>query len=115
VPHHGSKGSLLPGFYEKIQPRYAVISVGNNNIFGHPHPEVIDVLKKNHIKIMRTDQSGAVTVLSDGSKMKIRATVRPDSQQMKKDKPNQQPTVTLLANVHKILESLILCLLIVYF
>ncbi len=72
VPHHGSKGSLLTEFYQQVQPRYAIISVGSNNLFGHPHPSVLAMLKQQNIKILRTDQAGAIIVRSDGKKMIIK-------------------------------------------
>lgn len=75
VPHHGSKGSLLAEFYRQVQPHYAIISVGSNNLFGHPHPSVLDMLKKQDIKTLRTDQDGAIIVLSDGKKMIIKPTL----------------------------------------
>ena len=66
VPHHGSKGSLEPALYDQTSPRWAVISVGANNRFGHPSPEVLQELERENIKIYRTDLDGAVTITSDG-------------------------------------------------
>lgn len=74
VPHHGSKGSLLTEFYQQVQPQYAIISVGSNNLFGHPHPATLAMLKQQNIKILRTDQAGAIIILSDGKKMTIKPT-----------------------------------------
>jgi len=74
VPHHGSKGSLFPGFYERLRPRYAVISVADNNPFGHPHQSVLDILAQEGIKVLRTDQDGAVVVRSDGAEFTISGT-----------------------------------------
>jgi len=71
VPHHGSKGSLLPGFYNEIHPQWAVISVGANNRFGHPHPEVLEELARQKIKVYRTDLNGAVTIRTDGQMISI--------------------------------------------
>lgn len=75
VPHHGSKGSLLPAFYQQMQPGYAVISVGSTNLFGHPHPHVLNMLQEQNIKTLRTDQGGAIIVLSNGQKTIIKRTV----------------------------------------
>ncbi len=75
VPHHGSKGSLLAEFYKQVQPRYAIISVGDNNLFGHPHLETLAMLRQENIKVLRTDQNGAIIVLSDGKRMFIKKTV----------------------------------------
>lgn len=72
VPHHGSKGAMMPEFYEKISPVYAVISAGKNNPFGHPHQSVLDILTEQQIKILRTDIQGAIMMESDGNILKIR-------------------------------------------
>ncbi|PKM75998.1 MAG: DNA internalization-related competence protein ComEC/Rec2 [Firmicutes bacterium HGW-Firmicutes-15] len=74
VPHHGSKGSLLPAFYQDLQPRYAVISVADNNPFGHPHPAVLEMLAQEGIQVLRTDQDGAVIVRSDGRELTVSCT-----------------------------------------
>jgi len=71
VPHHGSKGSLLPALYEHTQPGWAVISVGANNRFGHPHPAVLEELEQRNIKVYRTDLDGAITIKSDGQTSSI--------------------------------------------
>lgn len=72
VPHHGSKGSLLPAFYDETNPRWAVISVGANNRFGHPNREVLEELERRQIKVYRTDQCGAITVETDGQTVSIK-------------------------------------------
>ncbi len=72
IPHHGSKMSLLPVFYEKAKPELAVISVGANNIFGHPHPLILEALEDKHIKVIRTDIDGAVTFCTDGRRVKVK-------------------------------------------
>jgi competence protein ComEC len=71
VPHHGSRYSLVPEFYQQIKPGFAVISVGNNN-FGHPSPEVIDFLKNHGSIVYRTDHDGAITFVSDGYKLQVK-------------------------------------------
>ncbi len=74
VPHHGSKGSLPPGCYQELHPRWAVIQVGENNSFGHPNPEVLDALNQADVDILRTDQDGAVMVRTDGREILITRT-----------------------------------------
>jgi len=49
----------------------AVISVGRDNNFGHPAPEVVERLQKNGIKIYRTDEEGAVVCRTDGKTLRI--------------------------------------------
>jgi len=60
VPHHGSKNGLIKTFLDLADPEVAVISVGKNNSYGHPHPQVLDMLKAKNINIRRTDEEGDV-------------------------------------------------------
>ena len=64
-PHHGSKTSNLDSFYKNTEADYAVISVGKNNLYKHPHPEHINTLAANNIKILRTDQNGNICFTVD--------------------------------------------------
>ncbi|HEX3012359.1 MAG TPA: ComEC/Rec2 family competence protein, partial [Syntrophomonadaceae bacterium] len=75
VPHHGSKNSLLVEFYRQVQPRYAIISVGSNNLYGHPHPAILTMLNEQNSKILRTDQDEAVIVRSNGHTVTINTTL----------------------------------------
>lgn len=68
VPHHGSKTGMLPEWLDMISPKLAVISVGKKNRYGHPHQDALDLLKSHNIKILRTDQSGDIEIVSDGRK-----------------------------------------------
>lgn len=63
--HHGSKSANSKLFLEAIQPRLVVISVGGENRFGHPSPEIIERLKIMGIKINRTDQGGTINVYNE--------------------------------------------------
>lgn len=60
VPHHGSKNGLIESFLKTTHPKIAVISVGKNNSFDQPSPEIIKMLEKNHVQIKRTDQEGDI-------------------------------------------------------
>ncbi|MFC4183669.1 DNA internalization-related competence protein ComEC/Rec2 [Saccharococcus thermophilus] len=60
VAHHGSATSTTELFLDKIQPKIAVISVGEHNRYHHPSPSVIERLQKRNTLILRTDQHGAV-------------------------------------------------------
>jgi competence protein ComEC len=60
IPHHGSKNGLTKNFLDLADPKIAVISVGKNNSYGHPHREVLDMLKAKNIKIRRTDEEGNI-------------------------------------------------------
>lgn len=61
IPHHGSKTSDDEYFIKKSNPRYAVISCGENNPYNHPDKEVKETLKNQGIKTYRTDRDGAIT------------------------------------------------------
>ena len=60
VPHHGSKKSTYEPFFNTISPDIAIISVGRDNPFGHPHPETLDALYG--VEIFRTDLDGAIKI-----------------------------------------------------
>ena len=61
VGHHGSKTSSSDEFIKYLHPTVAIISCGKNNSYGHPHSEVLAVLKKNKVIIRRTDLEGTIT------------------------------------------------------
>lgn len=65
VPHHGSKNGLIYEFLSLADPTYGVISVGKNNNYGHPSPEILEMLNKNGAEILRTDQLGDVVFRLD--------------------------------------------------
>ena len=71
VGHHGAKSSTTSAFLQTVAPKYAVISVGKNNSFGHPHPETIQRLVNEDSKIYRTDQHGAIVFKTDGKKITV--------------------------------------------
>lgn len=72
VAHHGSNTSTTPELLQAAHPRFAVISVGAANSFGHPRREVLDRLQASHVLTYRTDTMGAVTFLLDGKKVEAR-------------------------------------------
>lgn len=65
VPHHGSKNGLTKELLAASTPEVSVISVGRNS-YGHPHQEVIKLIKDEGIKLLRTDEEGDIIVESDG-------------------------------------------------
>lgn len=67
VSHHGSKTSSSDEFLEKVNPEYAVITVGKNNIYKHPSKETMERLEKNNIKVYRTDECGNIIFKSSGN------------------------------------------------
>jgi len=66
IGHHGSATSTIPELLAAVHPRFAVISVGARNVYGHPRREVLDRLRAANITTYRTDRDGAVTFYLDG-------------------------------------------------
>jgi competence protein ComEC len=66
VAHHGSATSTTPELLAAVHPRFAVISAGYQNSFGHPRQVVLDRLQAAEVHTYRTDLQGAVTFLLDG-------------------------------------------------
>lgn len=65
--HHGSSSSTSQEFLEAVSPRYAVISCGEGNRYGHPHKETLETLESQRgLTVFRTDQDGTVLFQSDG-------------------------------------------------
>lgn len=73
IGHHGSKYSTSQEFLDKVNPQDAVISVGKNNRYGHPAPEILERLKNKKINIFRTDTKGDIIYecpnFSDGCRL----------------------------------------------
>lgn len=66
VGHHGSHTSTSQAFLDKVNPKYAVISVGKGNDYGHPHQEVMQRLQAKGVQVYRTDENGNIIATSDG-------------------------------------------------
>jgi competence protein ComEC len=62
VGHHGSKTSSTPPLLDAVHPRIALISCGLHNLFGHPHPSVLESLRRRGIHAWRTDRNGTIDV-----------------------------------------------------
>lgn len=66
VGHHGSDSSTTAEFLKAVNPKYAVISVGKDNSYGHPTEVVLNRLASAGVQIYRTDVSGNIIATSDG-------------------------------------------------
>ncbi len=67
IGHHGSYNSTSESFLAAVSPRYALVSVGRGNLYGHPHSIVLERLEKNSIALYRTDRDGVITAFTDGT------------------------------------------------
>lgn len=87
VPHHGSHTSTNTFFLETLAPEIALLSLGDDNDYFHPHPSVIDRLQRNGIQIFQTEQGwleetegieiiqGLICIITDGEQYEVKAYV----------------------------------------
>ena len=69
VGHHGSRTSSSKEFINEVNPKYAIISVGKNNRYGHPNKEILNNLEQS--KIYRTDWDGSIMFKIKNNNLKI--------------------------------------------
>ncbi len=62
VGHHGSRSATSKEFVKTVSPKYALISDGKDNKYGHPHPDVLATLIQFGVKILRTDLLGTIII-----------------------------------------------------
>ncbi|WP_330362568.1 ComEC/Rec2 family competence protein [[Clostridium] dakarense] len=67
VGHHGSYSSTKREFIERVTPEYAVILAGEDNKYGHPHVETVDLLKEKNIEVHRSDECSDIVFVSTGN------------------------------------------------
>jgi len=72
VGHHGSKTSSSDDFIKKVLPEIAIIEVGKDNSYGHPHQETLATLGKYGISIFRTDKNKDIKILCDSQSLKLK-------------------------------------------
>lgn len=71
VGHHGSRTSTSTKFLTKVNPKIAVISLGRDNDYGHPHKSTIKCLNNIGAEIYRTDKDRTIIVTSDGQNISV--------------------------------------------
>jgi competence protein ComEC len=71
VGHHGSKSSTIPELLAVMRPQFAMISVGDGNLYGHPHPNVLSRLRDAHTQFFRTDLAGLTRFRTDGNRLLV--------------------------------------------
>lgn len=72
VAHHGSKSSTAQQWLDVWRPKQAVISVGANNVYGHPSPLVTERLSSYGALIHRTDRHGEVQMTVKDGQISVR-------------------------------------------
>ncbi len=71
VAHHGSNTASTAEFLQAVKPEYAVISVGKDNGYSHPHQGVLERLANINAKILRTDELGTIIMKSNGKTISV--------------------------------------------
>ena len=79
VGHHGSESSTTYPFLREIMPTYAVISVGEGNMYGHPTESLLSRLRDAEVKVFRTDLQGTVICESDGKTLNFTVSKNPNA------------------------------------
>ena len=72
VGHHGSRTSSSSAFLNAVRPSFAIISVGSDNRYGHPHQEILDRLGDANVRDYRTDLHGTIVITTEGTSVDIR-------------------------------------------
>lgn len=62
VAHHGSEDAGLGALLERARPRLAVISVGEENSYGHPAPATLETLSRGGVATVSTAEDGTVVI-----------------------------------------------------
>ncbi|MCS7115851.1 MAG: MBL fold metallo-hydrolase [Nitrososphaerales archaeon] len=76
VGHHGSRTSTSLEFLDAVKPEVAIISVGKDNPYGHPHKEIINRLVARGVRVYRTDLDGTIIISTDGVTYSVRSIIR---------------------------------------
>jgi competence protein ComEC len=71
VAHHGSRTSSTAGFVAATRPALAVVSVGRDSPYGHPHTEVVARWRAAGAQLLTTGERGMITISTDGEDLKV--------------------------------------------
>jgi competence protein ComEC len=71
VAHHGSRSSSTDAFVKATRPRFAIISVGQTSVFGHPNKDVVERWKASGAEVLTTGKSGTISVTTDGQTLHV--------------------------------------------
>ena len=92
VGHHGSTSSTTKLFLRDVSPKYAIISVGQDNSYGHPKQEILNLLKNESVTTYRTDELGTIIALTDGKTISFK--FQKNSSNEPTPKPTPSPSQT---------------------
>lgn len=83
VGHHGSDTSSSVDFVNKTKAKYAIISVGEGNIYNHPYQNIIKRWQDIGAKVYRTDELGDIVISSDGNNISVNKNIKEKSEDSK--------------------------------
>jgi beta-lactamase superfamily II metal-dependent hydrolase len=66
LAHHGSHNGTDAALLDVVRPELAVVSLAAGNSYGHPHSQTLELLKSRGVPLVRTDEWGTITMVSDG-------------------------------------------------
>ncbi|WHY88544.1 ComEC/Rec2 family competence protein [Neobacillus novalis] len=89
--HHGANTSTSEAFLTKVQPKYAIVSAGKNNQYGHPTAETLQKMQAHNIQVFRTDEQGTIIATSDGSTITFHTDPAKIEQNTVKNNANDTP------------------------
>lgn len=89
--HHGSHTATSIPFISAVSPKYAVISCGSGNSYGHPHIETLQTFSKYGVAVFRTDEQGTIIANSDGTNLTFSKT--PETVTVETAKPQPETSV----------------------
>ena len=72
VAHHGSRFSTPEELLKVLNPAVSAVSCGRGNLYGHPHTELLKRLSDSGTRVFRTDEDGAVMLVTDGRTFRVR-------------------------------------------
>ena len=78
VPHHGSRTSSTEPFVVATKPQFAIVSVGRNSMFGHPHKEIVDRWRASGATVLATGHSGTITITTNGNDLTLKTFLTTD-------------------------------------
>lgn len=102
VGHHGSDSSSGYHFLREIAPKYAIISVGTGNSYGHPNEDTLSRLRDADVKVFRTDLQGTIICASDGKEVSFTVSKNADADTLapqkttKTEKPTTETTTPVI-------------------
>ena len=97
VAHHGSKTSSDPDFVLAVSPKWAVISSGEDNSYGHPHKETLETLKNLNVETYNTCNNGTIIFKSDGKSFVLQP-LKASSGRMTKNENIKEAVIGCKAN-----------------